>query len=165
MHLWSRFMVHKLPHITTCVFHISRMRNSLGQWFILIQEFCYCLNLKQEEDPPPLFMQSQLLYNPFTPITEMRSPLRICSFLPTSALSQAGAHTFAHGRTHTHAHSVIWLFRKTECKIAISVVQLLAILQFNLHPSLPPPLLEIITFATGKKDEQVGGRKDKDRSE
>lgn len=57
-----------------------------------------------------LFMQSQLLHNPFTPITETRSPLQICSFLPTSAASRADAHTFApqahtttHTRTHTHS--------------------------------------------------------------
>lgn len=100
-------------------------------------------------------MQSQLLpYNPLTPITEMRSLLRICSFLPTSALSRC-AHThlpqalvFTH--KHTHTLSLIWLFRKTECKIAISVVQLLAILQLNLHSSPTLQLLEISTFTTGK---------------
>jgi len=44
-------------------------------------------------------------------------------------------------------------------------VQLLAIPQFNLHYSPAPPPLEISTSQQAKQEKQVGGRKDKERSE
>lgn len=103
-------MIWKLSHYHHICFAHAGWIIVWGQHFISFSLFKFEAARGIKAFPTSLFMQTQLLYNPFTLITEMRSLLHTSSFLPTSALSQGGVHAFAESKkisAHTQSRKEI----------------------------------------------------------